>query len=218
MRILLILFIYLPVLSFAQPFWQLRTHSLESQTIQREMDKMWKDKYLPVGMELYQQQLILLYINMPDIAEDYFMEVLDLETIGESGIVDSINKRLEASYIPSALSVRNNQLYIIYIKTSWDIAQWELLTLPDSYQKQEDLINQKTRAGFIPMALSSASPIKYLLCVQIYDLEVKEWLLKSYLPQPDKLASQIDAAVAKNWVPWGLMMNKEEIEVLYLKF
>lgn len=213
----LLLFI-LPLSVFAAPFWQLKSHSLDSQIIQREMAKMWQSGYVPLGMEIYENQLVLLYVQMKDIAADYFLEVLDVRTLGQNGIAEALTRRMNMSYLPQALCLNQDLLYVIYLKTEWEISQWELLSLPPGYTQQEEMINAKSREGYLPMAVTETGGQRFLLCVQLYGLQPKEWLLKSVSPDPESLRSQIESSVAKNWIPWGILLSPEEHVVLFLKF
>ncbi len=214
---MILLFLCIPAVFFAKPFWKIQRHKLDSQTLQKEMNALWQDKYSPIGMELYEDQMYVLYINYQAFASDYFLEVIDLDSQDEESLPRKLNERMENAYIPMAISVYKDQLYLIYLKSPMAVLEWDLLPLPDSYEDQEALLNEKGESGLAPLAITAGAGQKFVLMARLQDWEVKEWLLKSYQPESKNLKDGLNEAIKNDWIPWGLMMNKDEWVVLYIR-
>lgn len=217
---IVVVFVLLGVVSgFAKAYWKIEAHPYDNTKIKAEINAMWDDGYLPVGLSVDGEETVyILYINDSSLPYDnWILRTYDLDMSSEK-LSKKITDTLDEGWIPMGMSRNSDTLYLIYLKAESGVDAWRIAPSENTYKSIEETIGKWAKEWYIPCGISGWDKNVNTMLLKIPTTTAKSWVLREYKLTTAKVTEGIDKAVDQGWVPWGLMLRWETAFVLYLKF
>lgn len=200
--------------TFAQS-WEIKLHSTDLDTLKEEVTDYMENGYVPMGITYDNVELYILYIEDSSVkATAWSIEWYESPTELKKAITSNMNK----GYVPSGITYTGDLFYVLYIKMKSSVDKWLLTPSAQDLQSVHDAIQPDIDNGYVPMGIATYEDEYWTLLLHIPGTTIKRWMIETY--EVGKHGDNIDAAIKKGYLPWGIdyRADSEEIDVLYAGF
>lgn len=198
----------------AQAFsWQFKAHNPNMQVLEREINAMFASGYVPVGMSFLQGECNILYLNVGDTPQGWYLEKYADQYQLEQGL----NRMANNGYTPMGLSQYRGDFWVIYILDDQPINQWAIITSRLSLQSLKNEIQPYVNQGMLPFGMGSTSQQFLTLLVNSPTMSASEWVIEGYRLDRNVIQQGLDRNINMGRVPWGFLHHAGQIYVVYLR-
>lgn len=194
--------------------WALDFYSTGTEA-QTEIDKRVKTDFLPVALEVNQDQGIAVFFvkNFSKIRLKTRIDQVPLPQLGAT-----LKELLLKDWLPQDVCFRGNTSYVLSLEDPGAsfVTGAVVESLKDIKTIQADL-NKWAKDGYVPMGISVDNNVVYTLVLKDPRNPFKEIKLSKHLNDGQSAFVEIDRMVDANWRLMGFATTDKDVFVLYIK-